>query len=134
MEMLKALIICGAKRCPSSKSGCVSGCADDKMLHILKKPASLPDVKAQVRSPTSLVQQFEDRQFEKEQYRYNKILDWEHNAIYKDMITALNEMANQKPNSSNIINCLSLDGGGIRGLVITQVIIMNIIPGDYIVH
>lgn len=79
-------------------------------------PLIVPEAK---KSPTSLVEELENRTFTKEMLRYNKILDAEHNSIYNEMIGVLNEK-NEDENSS-IINILSLDGGGIRGLVITQV-------------
>uniref|UniRef100_A0A915DP88 phospholipase A2 n=1 Tax=Ditylenchus dipsaci TaxID=166011 RepID=A0A915DP88_9BILA len=120
--LVKSLVICGAKRCPSTKTGCVSGCVNEKSLQFLTKTPSTPD--PQITSPRSisLFEETDSRSKQKD-YRYNKIQDFEHNEIYEEMIEQLTEMANRKDKNSNIINVLTLDGGGIRGLVISQTLI-----------
>jgi hypothetical protein len=59
------------------------------------------------------------------------VLDSEHNAIYDEMMKTLDEIESmEEEEGGNVINVLSLDGGGIRGLVIAQVKIeyMQILP------
>ena len=91
--MVKSLIICGAKRCPQAKSGCVSECCHKNLLALLKSslssPASVTTIhepktaKVEDKKPISdaTVEELENRQVTvkgKEKYYYNPTQDAEH--------------------------------------------------------
>lgn len=103
MEMLKVLCIAGAKRCEASKGDCVSDC-----IFVHSGIASVIE-----EDPTLLVEDNE-KKLRKEDYMETGFTRYEKN-VFDEVI--------QKKAKKNKVNVLSLDGGGIRGLAICQVLL-----------
>uniref|UniRef100_A0A914P0M9 phospholipase A2 n=1 Tax=Panagrolaimus davidi TaxID=227884 RepID=A0A914P0M9_9BILA len=105
-DFIQTLIIGGANRCSSSKKGCKSGCMNENILE-------------EVNDDVSLYNSFEE--LKKMENREHKLSNQKNqDEIYKQMMEALENMSNN--NTKNYINVLSLDGGGVRGLVSLQIL------------
>lgn len=76
--LLKTLVICGAKRCPHTKGGCVSGCVNERSVRFLSKSSFSAD-KLGAPSPRSLaaIEEIEHRD-EQSDHPWNKLQEKEH--------------------------------------------------------
>lgn len=135
MDIVRALIICGAGACDDGFIGCAFGC-----MH----KTGLTSCKTQLGSSSSDEQSMEDRvkdihvsdnaasapyefvldpdtQLVEEAYaERNETRAFPHEEALKRVKNKLKELV-EKKKTSNVINVLGLDGGGIRGLVTVQV-------------
>ncbi|WKY14278.1 hypothetical protein Q1695_000097 [Nippostrongylus brasiliensis] len=109
--LLKSLIMCGARSCSPTKVGCVSGCVNEAMVGLLKASSSDCDSPRSTNFPDEFPTEAEDD---------NPIRDFTQKMLYEGLIARLEELASIGEKPKNIVNLLSMDGGGIRGLVILQ--------------
>uniref|UniRef100_A0A1I7X8E1 PNPLA domain-containing protein n=1 Tax=Heterorhabditis bacteriophora TaxID=37862 RepID=A0A1I7X8E1_HETBA len=112
-SLLKSLILCGARRCRANKLGCVSGCVNEAMLGLLKSSSCVDTESPRMAHVDSHAESVEID---------HPVKDFSQKVFYDSLINRLNSLAacNQKP--KNMVNLLSMDGGGIRGLVIIQIL------------
>ncbi|KAK0396979.1 hypothetical protein QR680_001929 [Steinernema hermaphroditum] len=122
-DLLKSLVICGAKRCAAGKIGCVSGCVNERAQRLLEKNSSSKGPGDLV-SPRSFasIEQVERGDTCSSEQSTHPLQDFQQNIIYDHMMDKLQQLAERKEDNKNIINLLSLDGGGIRGLVSIQIL------------
>ncbi|KAF8355695.1 ipla-3 [Pristionchus pacificus] len=119
-DIFRSLLLCGAARCEISKSGCVSGCVNNVMLTRIKSGSQITD---DLNSPrtTSMLNGLEDE--EAKLLIDNKIRFHTQDIFYKRLSDRLEELEKKGDKPRNFVNLLSMDGGGIRGLVIIQMMI-----------
>ncbi|KHJ96736.1 ankyrin repeat protein [Oesophagostomum dentatum] len=115
-SILDSLLKCGARSCGPKKMGCVSGCVNEAMVGLLKSSASSMDSESPRSSSTALSSQDYPESVEVD----HPIRDFTQKLFYEELIARLESMEayNEKP--AKMVNLLSMDGGGIRGLVILQ--------------
>ncbi|VDK47120.1 unnamed protein product [Cylicostephanus goldi] len=120
-SILDALIKCGARTCGPSKVGCVSGCVNGAMVGLLKSSA-LSDSESPRSSSTALSAQDYPASVDVD----HPIRDFTQKVeqfaamFYEQLMDRLEDLAARHEKPRNMVNLLSLDGGGIRGLVILQ--------------
>ncbi|CAD6190573.1 unnamed protein product [Caenorhabditis auriculariae] len=103
IDAMKDLIICGATRCAKDTSGCVSDCVN-------LETRSVSDVDTRILHLTPLaIDDYLEADYE------GATLDHSEKETFNERLA---EEFAQKPRK--MVNLLSMDGGGIRGLVIIQ--------------
>ncbi|ETN77376.1 ankyrin repeat protein, partial [Necator americanus] len=134
-SILESLIMCGARSCGPKKLGCVSGCVNEAMVELLKlgcvsgcvNEAMVELLKSSpcmdndsMRSSTT---KFSSQTYPDSVDVNHPIRDFTQQVFYDELVSRLEQLAARNEKPTNMVNLLSMDGGGIRGLVILQVIL-----------
>lgn len=123
-EILKSLIMCDAKRCPPTKSGCVSGCVNDKSMQVLLRNSSSSSRESLLNPKNNILDDKEKNNSSDIIDNNNFVLNKKQDVIYDALIKTLSEIEKDiQEGDSKYINVLTLDGGGIRGLLLIQTLI-----------
>ncbi|KJH40752.1 ankyrin repeat protein [Dictyocaulus viviparus] len=115
--LLKSLIMCGALTCAPKKVGCVSGCVNEAM-----KGFSYSSFSNDCDSPRKFCDESPYEAYSNPIKVDHPIRDYMQKTFYDTLIARLDELDSRGEKPSNMVNLLSLDGGGIRGLVILQIL------------
>ncbi|EYC15098.1 hypothetical protein Y032_0038g3630 [Ancylostoma ceylanicum] len=116
--LLESLIKCGARTCGPKKLGCVSGCVNEAMVGLLKSSSSSLESDSPRASSAGLSSQDYPDSVEVD----HPIRDFTQKMFYDGLMARLEELASRNERPGNMVNLLSMDGGGIRGLVILQML------------
>ncbi|PAV57630.1 hypothetical protein WR25_23284 [Diploscapter pachys] len=117
--LIKSLILCGAKRCEPNKQGCVSACVNESMIGLLKTNST----GVECESPRSFSAVLSAEMYPESVEVDHPIRDYTQKVFYEQLIERLEKIAAEGEKPKNMVNLLSMDGGGIRGLVILQTLL-----------
>lgn len=119
-KLVRSLMICGAQRCALDKIGCVSQCVNEDSRVIRKslleeeKAASLDD----------FFHEYEETHPVRDLSQKVLLPLRDLQVIYAKTVERLEAMLREGQSNESSVNLLSLDGGGIRGLVIIQAFLL----------
>uniref|UniRef100_A0A8R1I3R9 PNPLA domain-containing protein n=1 Tax=Caenorhabditis japonica TaxID=281687 RepID=A0A8R1I3R9_CAEJA len=147
MDLVRALIICGAVACDAGFVGCAFGCMHSDTIEACKTQMGTtecqPDVEQPIEKKVEDVRPSQqaataayefvldpETQLVEEAYaERNETRAFPHKQALERVKSRLKELV-EKKKTSNVINVLGLDGGGIRGLVTVQVGVENCGSGE----